>query len=84
MVIYRNDSSEGIYEMERMRTSGCMEKCEEHLFVCEFCGGEIYNGEEYLDCEEGIYCRSCVDVMEPEEILSLLGFEFKRAQRFLA
>ncbi len=30
-------------------------------FNCDVCGDEIYEGQEYYDCETGYLCESCFD-----------------------
>lgn len=35
-------------------------------FNCKICGTEIYEGQEYYDCETGYLCEKCFD--EEQEI----------------
>lgn len=41
--------------------SGCPNAPEPPIFNhCEACGAEIYDGDEYYEIDDHVYCESCV------------------------
>lgn len=45
-------------EAERLRNDPQEAKV---YFNCDNCGAEIYEGQEYYDCEAGYLCEECFD-----------------------
>lgn len=33
---------------------------EEHVFICDACGGPIYEGENYYDIDGDKWCEECI------------------------
>lgn len=65
--------------LENQRTDNYGEFPAEKIYTCASCGGEIYNGDDCLFCNNGIFCRRCVVAMTSEDVVELLGFSFKTA-----
>lgn len=80
-MVYRNDSYEAMIAMEISRTGNYGEEISEPVSKCGDCGCEIYDGEDYLECESGMFCRRCIMAMTSEDVVELLGFRFKPAER---
>lgn len=47
--------------------------------VCEHCGLPIWEGEEYCELDDGIYCKDCLENMSMKNLLKLLDKELKTA-----
>lgn len=59
--------------------SGCPNTAEAKVVaVCEVCGAEIHDGDDYLHAETFDVCEDCVDEMSRWELAELLGAERKR------
>ena len=51
-------------EAERLR----LDPQEAKVYLnCDNCGGEIYEGQEYYECEMGDLCEKCFDKMQEDE-----------------
>ena len=59
-------------------TGGCPNYEPKIFAVCERCGKNIYQGDEFADLGS-IYCRACLDDMTKEEIFGLLDITIDTA-----
>lgn len=52
----------------------------EPVYVCCKCGEGIYEEDKYFDVGDGTrICYDCLDNMDPEDLLELVGEELKQA-----
>lgn len=57
---------------------GCPNEPEIIWGICDKCRGEIYEGDQYIDTGLTV-CGECLDEMTSTELLTLLGYELKKA-----
>jgi len=62
------------------RTGAGIERRPRVAAECHRCGGEIFEGERYLDFDGEIICPECVDEMSAKEVFNLFGYYFSRAR----
>lgn len=48
--------------------------------ICSECGNGIFQGEKYLDLGDETYCRECLDDMDSESLLNLMGYRLATAE----
>lgn len=75
-MIYRNGTQEAVRALEVQRLGN--HSRENSAFCCSNCEEEIYSGEDYLECENGIFCRECVDAWTAVDLMEVLGYAFKK------
>lgn len=46
---------------------------------CDYCGEELYKNDEYLDTEDAMICRKCVEKMSIPELMEVCGLNYDRA-----
>lgn len=78
-MIYKNTSIDAIMALESQRTENYIYLPKEIAATCESCGKEIYEGEDYLECNNLVYCRKCIIAMTSEDVVELLGHKFRQA-----
>lgn len=49
--------------------------------ICICCEEGIFEGEKYLDLQEGAICKDCVESMRGTELMEYLGEEFSTAKQ---
>lgn len=77
-MIYRNDSAGAVMALERQRLREFDEP--KSICKCDWCGEDIYPGEDILKAKNEIFHKYCVcHNMNAEDILDVLGFEFEEA-----
>ena len=79
-MLYSNNSEDAILALEYQRTGGYGEVPELPIHTCAICGEKIYDGEDCLNTDDGVFCRRCIMSMTSEDIVELLGFSFERAR----
>lgn len=54
------------YELERIRQS--LDPQESRVIItCNFCGNNIYDGQDYFETEGNILCENCFDEQQSNE-----------------
>lgn len=52
-------------------------------YLCCYCGEGIYQGERYLDNEQGEYIHEdCVGCLGTDQIINWLGFNYKEMEDY--
>lgn len=74
-MLYDNSSIDAVMALERQRTESYIEVPKKLVYICSDCGGEIYDGDDCLLCDNGAYCRRCVMQMESDDVVELLGYK---------
>lgn len=64
----------------------CLSRCPnasepEAVHVCVKCGDGIFEGEQYIEGQDGAICRECLDEMTTEEWLEMLDETLLTAER---
>jgi hypothetical protein len=78
-VSYGNNTMSAVSAMESQRLGGMFLDSErEFLCRCECCKDKIYPGDDHLRCDNGNYCRDCVMMMSPDELMDVLGYSFEK------
>ena len=49
------------------------------VYICSKCGYGIFEGDKFLDGSDGYICKECLDDMTADEILEMLGEDFRTA-----
>lgn len=78
-MIYPNTSIDAIMALESQRTENYVNLPKDIVVSCESCGDSIYEGEDYLECNNSFYCRKCIMAMTSEDVVELLGHKFRQA-----
>ena len=60
-------------------TGGCPEYEPKIFAVCEKCGENIYDGEEFADLG-AFYCKNCLDDMTVKELFSICDLTMETAR----
>lgn len=81
-MIYANNSCEALTALECQRTQDYGEIPKALVYTCSNCGGEIYDGDDCLVCDEGAFCRRCIMTMTSDDVVELLGYSFTVASEF--
>lgn len=80
-MIYSNNSIDAVYALEAQRTENYINVPKELVYTCSCCSVEIYDGDDCLICESGAFCRNCIMSMTSDDVVELLGYSFKSAQK---
>lgn len=51
------------------------------IYECDKCGCGIFQGEKFFDGPDGYICKKCIDEMTAEEILEMIGENFRTAEK---
>lgn len=55
------------------------EKKKEPSIQCDYCGEELYKGDKYLDTENAMICKKCVEDMSVCELMEVCGLTYDKA-----
>lgn len=55
------------------------EEEKEPVIQCDYCGAELFEGDEYLDAENAMVCKECVEEMSVSELLEVCGLTYDKA-----
>lgn len=51
------------------------------VLECAMCHEGIFEGEEYLETEDGPMCKDCVEGLSVADFMELVGEEFSTAEK---
>lgn len=61
------------------RCPNAEEKIRELIIQCDHCGEKLYEDDEYLDAEDAMVCRKCVERMTVAELMEICNLRYERA-----
>lgn len=76
-MIYKNNTEQAVMALENQRLA---EEIPSPCHKCESCGEGIYQGEEFLNSQNGTFCFDCVTYnLNTKDLMEIMGYEFEEA-----